>query len=150
MATRNPSLGLTHHIYNRLQAGCYLTIDLNFKDHKKLSGKTSKNSLTHTHLFVGKQPPFYSLFVHVLRGSYAPCSCLLITIRFPLIYSTTSSAKYIRVRSETLQKGKCFLSLNRLRKSFLIPNRSSSSCSVKISFNGFSWSVCMYFLRYDE
>jgi hypothetical protein len=25
MATRNPSLGLTHHTYNRLQAGCYLT-----------------------------------------------------------------------------------------------------------------------------
>jgi len=32
MATRNPSLGLTHHTYNRLQAGCYLTIDLNFKE----------------------------------------------------------------------------------------------------------------------
>jgi hypothetical protein len=54
MATRNPSLGLTNHIYNRLQAGCYLTIDLNFKDHKKLSGKTSKNSLTHTDPFVEK------------------------------------------------------------------------------------------------
>jgi hypothetical protein len=32
MATRNPSLGLTHHTYNRLQAGCYRTIDLNFKE----------------------------------------------------------------------------------------------------------------------
>ncbi|MBU4184789.1 MAG: hypothetical protein KKC23_01040, partial [Proteobacteria bacterium] len=31
MATRNPSLGLTHHTYNRLQAGCYLTMDLYFK-----------------------------------------------------------------------------------------------------------------------
>jgi len=39
MATRNPSLGLTHHTYNRLQAGCYLTIDLNFKDHKNVAGE---------------------------------------------------------------------------------------------------------------
>jgi hypothetical protein len=32
MATRNPSLGLTHHTYNRLQAGCYRTMDLDFKE----------------------------------------------------------------------------------------------------------------------
>ncbi len=32
MATRNPSLGLTHHTYNRLQAGCYLTVDLDVKE----------------------------------------------------------------------------------------------------------------------
>jgi hypothetical protein len=32
VTTRNPSLGLTHHTYNRLQAGCYRTIDLDFKE----------------------------------------------------------------------------------------------------------------------
>jgi hypothetical protein len=42
MATRNPSLGLTHHIYNRLQAGCYPTIDLDFKDHNGVTWKKSE------------------------------------------------------------------------------------------------------------
>ncbi len=42
MATRNPSLGLTHHIYNRLQAGCYLTIDFVFKELKGLITKIEK------------------------------------------------------------------------------------------------------------
>ena len=32
MATRNPSLGLTHHTYNRLQAGCYRTVNLDVKE----------------------------------------------------------------------------------------------------------------------
>ena len=32
MTTRKPSLGLTRHIYNRLHAGCYRTIDLDFKE----------------------------------------------------------------------------------------------------------------------
>ena len=32
VATRNPSLGLIHHTYNRLQAGCYRTIDFDFKE----------------------------------------------------------------------------------------------------------------------
>ena len=32
MATRNPSLGLTHHTYNRLRAGCYRTIDWDVKE----------------------------------------------------------------------------------------------------------------------
>jgi hypothetical protein len=46
MATRKPSLGLTHHTYNRLQAGCYLTIDLDFKDHKSVVYKRQKISFT--------------------------------------------------------------------------------------------------------
>ena len=43
MPTRMPSLGITQHAYNRLQAGCYLAIDFDFKDHLNIAKERAEN-----------------------------------------------------------------------------------------------------------